>query len=209
MQAEDFGGWPDLDELPLKHMTKEHLFTLASKCSSKSDVHMPVFPTTASPSAADVDIASHTVTPGRNAQIDAATETLASVTPSPGQALKDANVAKAGKLKPPASQKQLEMHRQWQATAESMGGPNARIIVSKPEAKKLIFDVLHDAFAPMNITELHSVRRRRVITKGSTSATALTFPCFLCLAPTGSQGRRSLTRPQAMPQRYGHGQDGR
>ena len=52
----------------------------------------------------------------------------------------------------------LDMHKKWQQQAESMGGPNARIVVEKAKAKALIFDMLHDAFKPMNITQIHSVR---------------------------------------------------
>jgi hypothetical protein len=45
----------------------------------------------------------------------------------------------------------IECHKKWQTEAEKLGGPGVKIIVCKPEAKKLIFDKLHDAFAPMNI----------------------------------------------------------
>ena len=156
-QAADFGGWPEINELPLKTMTKEHLDVLATKCSVQADIEMPIFPKTASLNSDNMTVVSNTITPGPNAQVapDGAGTKLSSVTPSPALALKEANAKKAAKSKPPASKKQLDMHRQWQATAESMGGPDARIMVSKPEAKKLIFDVLHDAFSPMNITELH------------------------------------------------------
>eukprot|EP00957_Ditylum_brightwellii_P187904 14307253-Ditylum_brightwellii.AAC.1 len=47
------------------------------------------------------------------------------------------------------------MHRKWQAEAEKLGGPNVRIVVNKLEAKKLIFDTLHESFRPMNITEIY------------------------------------------------------
>lgn len=58
----------------------------------------------------------------------------------------------------------LELHRKWQQLAEKMGGPSARIVVEKSKAKQLIFDVLHDTFAPMNITQIHTVRfQRRVL----------------------------------------------
>ena len=65
--------------------------------------------------------------------------------------------AKANKSKatPKMSDKALATHRKWQEAAHKMGGPTARIVVSKPKAKQLIFDVLHDSFCPMNVTELH------------------------------------------------------
>ncbi len=49
------------------------------------------------------------------------------------------------------SKSAIEAHRKWQAEAEKLGGPNARVVVSKPEAKKLIFDKLRDEFSPLNI----------------------------------------------------------
>jgi hypothetical protein len=49
------------------------------------------------------------------------------------------------------SKSAIEAHRKWQAEAERLGGPNARVVVSKPEAKKLIFGKLHNEFTPMNI----------------------------------------------------------
>ena len=49
------------------------------------------------------------------------------------------------------SKSAIEAHRKWQAEAEKLGGPDARVVVSKPDAKKLIFDKLYDEFTPMNI----------------------------------------------------------
>ena len=61
------------------------------------------------------------------------------------------------------SKQALALHRKWQEAAEAMGGPDARIVVSKPTAKKLIFDLLHDAFRPLNITHIHKVQCLRII----------------------------------------------
>ena len=47
------------------------------------------------------------------------------------------------------------MHRKWQEAATAAGGPDARIVVSKPEGKKLIYDLLFDAFRPMNINQIY------------------------------------------------------
>jgi hypothetical protein len=214
-QAADFGGWPELEELPLKHMTKEHLEVLAAKCSSQANIEMPIFPelATASPSGTAASDFSNTVTPGPRAQVDpdAAYHDMTTITPSPGFALKEANANKAAaKTKPPVSKKQLEMHQQWQATAESMGGPNARIIVSKSDAKKLIFDALHDAFAPMNITDLHRVRiarNGRCITRscyGKTRPLQQSYSLISILYTIGPQRCCPIAGTQAMPQRYDH-----
>ena len=51
------------------------------------------------------------------------------------------------------SEKAMFYHRKWQAEAEKQGGPNAKIVVSKPEAKKIIFN-LFDEGVPMNINEM-------------------------------------------------------
>jgi hypothetical protein len=56
------------------------------------------------------------------------------------------------------SKKDMETHAKWQKEAEAMGGKDARIVVSKPKAKTLIFELLRDEFAPMNITTINSVR---------------------------------------------------
>ncbi|KAL7550777.1 hypothetical protein ACHAWF_013987 [Thalassiosira exigua] len=88
------------------------------------------------------------------------------VTPSPmppkGAASKGApKGAVVAKPAPPAkkpvlSGKALESHRKWQAEAERMGGPAARIVVDRAGAKKLVFDKLHDDFKPMNINGLYA-----------------------------------------------------
>ena len=48
----------------------------------------------------------------------------------------------------------LAMHKKWQDAATDLGG--GKIIINKIEAKKAIFDMLHDAFRPMNITQIHT-----------------------------------------------------
>ena len=66
---------------------------------------------------------------------------------------KDAGgVAGGGKQK--LSAQTLAMHKKWQDAATDMGG--GKIVINKTEAKKVIFDMLHDAFCPMNITQIHS-----------------------------------------------------
>jgi len=56
-----------------------------------------------------------------------------------------------------APTKALEVHKKWLEAAQSMGGTDARIVVSKPAAKKLIFDFLVNTFQPMNITQIYMV----------------------------------------------------
>jgi hypothetical protein len=80
------------------------------------------------------------------------------VTPSPANL--PAFPVKVGNKKKSAkpNREALEAHRKWQEAAEAMGGPGARIVVKKSEAKKRIYDTLYDAFRPMNITQIHQVR---------------------------------------------------
>jgi hypothetical protein len=71
----------------------------------------------------------------------------------PGKSIDAATTAKNPAVEKPKviSKSAIEAHRKWQAEAEKLGGPDARVVVSKPDAKKLIFDKLHNEFAPMNI----------------------------------------------------------
>ena len=92
--------------------------------------------------------------------------TLLNSKTSQGQETAKAKVAKGASKNTPASNshdskpvsaRALAMHRKWQVAAESMGGRSARIVFSKPAAKKLIFDLLYEAFCPMNITQIYKV----------------------------------------------------
>jgi hypothetical protein len=157
LQENDYGGWPEPNELPIDSMTQEHKDALISKCSRKKDVPMPHF--AASPSKEyENKLVSHTIiTPLRN---DTVTQTAgkkngkSTVTPSPAAGVAAAK-APAAISKP--SKQALEYHRKWQEAAEAMGGPQARIVVAKGAAKKIIFDFLNDAFRPMNITQIYKV----------------------------------------------------
>jgi hypothetical protein len=138
-QEADFAGWPRQEELPLASLTSQHEKVLRKHCSNQPAPRMPQFAETAPPSlqspapTTSAKSASHVVTP-------LVTE-LQVNTP----------------MSKPASKAALAMHRQWQQQAEAVGGPSARIVVQKVKAKKLIFDLMHDAFLPMNITQIHKV----------------------------------------------------
>jgi hypothetical protein len=43
-QEADFGGWPEVGELPVSFMTEEHKSFLRSNCSKRKTVDMPEFP---------------------------------------------------------------------------------------------------------------------------------------------------------------------
>lgn len=149
-KLKDYGGWPeDLSELPLQHMTPAHINLLASKCSRSKDIAMPVFP------------ASHGQDTPKNDNVS-----RTDITPETTQNFSSSDANTLGGQQPVAkapSKQALALHRKWQEAAEAMGGPDARIVVSKPIAKKLIFHLLHDAFRPLNITQIHKVKCWRIV----------------------------------------------
>ena len=153
-QEDDFGGWPDLAELPLSFMSEEHMTLMRAKCSKRKKVAMPTFPPqTSANSPIPHPKTSHTVTPvpqsgssGSNVRPSSNANDVTPMEPKP-----------KNRVAPKPSKEALAIHKKWQEQAEAMGGKDARIIVSKPDAKKLIFELLHDAFRPMNITQVHKV----------------------------------------------------
>jgi hypothetical protein len=148
----------------VKHMTHEHQKALIEHCSKYKDCAMPIFalsPTKDGISSTIINHSANTITPlpilgnleqqqeqhilGRQC-IDVALSSDTSMI---------SNKKPSTELKP--SKAQLEIHRKWQAAAEAEGGSNARIVLYKPTAKKMIFEFLFDAFRPMNITEIYKV----------------------------------------------------
>jgi hypothetical protein len=51
-----------------------------------------------------------------------------------------------------------ELHKRWLNEAEKMGGVGTKVILSKSKAQEAIVQALVDAFRPMNITALYTVR---------------------------------------------------
>lgn len=158
-QEADFEGWPPHEELTLKHTTEEHKRIMIQKCTKQSKPTFPDLWNTCSPTKEDAgsDTMANTITPPPNNILHSSfdqdgrtSSKVAKITPMPGKVI----------VPRPAlpSKSAMDMHRKWQEAAEAVGGAGARIVVSKPAAKKLIFDKLHDAFCPMNITQIHAVR---------------------------------------------------
>lgn len=201
LQEDDFGGWPPVEELPLKYMTEEHKKALITHCSDRADVAMPDFDPAKAPAASPMQNESslHNSHPTVTAAAAATT-----VTPLPGQssmkttttimetAQQPADVDGGGGAKitpaerakkPPAkpSKKDMETHAKWQKEAAAMGGKDARIVVSKPKAKTLIFELLRDEFAPMNITTINNVRVLKrdatYLLETTVTLSHQTFPC--------------------------------
>ena len=162
-------------------MTEEHRKIITDKCSNEENPKMPNVPTSASllvtAGAAKCNKASAITPPPGHSQMVAENQSnvvvgmarggkgkggkkkapKGGVTPEPPNGTADKAAAAASKkpaAKKPPSKTTLEAHKKWQAEAEKRGGPNARIIVSKKDAKKPVFDKLMDSFKPMNITDL-------------------------------------------------------
>lgn len=164
----------------MKYMTQEHKCILASKCSKFKNAAMPLFDDSSeSPSKVSGNssiINSNTISPVSNAAMDdaatsAKTHRVATVSPdAEGKALEGASVKATKPHNSKPSAQLLETHRKWQETAEALGGPGSRIIVSKPEAKKLVYAELYDAFRPMNITDIYKVRLRHISRRFTESA---------------------------------------
>jgi len=141
-QEADFEGWPPIEELPVKYMSPEHVRVMASKCSTLKNPGMPAFPESLSPKGKSAT----------SAATSSANSNPNFVTPPPNDLVQSKSI---GPAKATGKQKALEVHKKWLEAAQSMGGVGARIVVSKPHAKKLIFDYLYDEFKPMNITQIY------------------------------------------------------
>lgn len=157
-------------------MSEDNRKVIAEKCSHQEDPEMPNLPTSlpllATLGEKGDTFAAITPPPGHDQSIAenqsgvvigmarAKKGSKKGVTPSPmppnGTSSKTASKAPSEVVRAP-SKEALAIHRKWQAEAEKQGGPDVRIVVSKPVAKKLIFDMLHDIFRPMNITEIYQV----------------------------------------------------
>lgn len=168
-------------ELPIiEFMTEEHRQVITEKCSNHEEPAMPNLPVSRSLLAtAGADdpkgpgLMAITPPPGHNRAVAENQNNIfigaarkvkkkkGGVTPSPmppkGAAAKGAAATAAAKKKPAAekakimSKKSVAQHAKWQVDAVKVGGPNAKIVLHKPDAKKMIFDKLHDEFCPMNI----------------------------------------------------------
>ena len=152
-------------------MTQEHKDVLLARCSKDKNVPMPVFneqtpakgtrpDTTSTMTLASNAASSCIVTPvplvhsTSLLQQNAAPGTK-SITPSP--ALASAAATKKATAQKQPTKAEIEMMSKWKAAAKKRGG--ADIVLQRTAAKKLIYDLLYDAFCPMNITQIYEVRR--------------------------------------------------
>lgn len=112
-------------------MTEEHREIIAAKCSHPNK--MKEFPNLST--SRPVSLNTSVITPP----------------PTHRRATNDQS-KKAPKPAAKLSKNAMLCHRKWQAEAEKQGGPNAKIVVSKPEAKKIIYQKLQEG--PMNINKM-------------------------------------------------------
>jgi len=78
------------------------------------------------------------------------------------KASKQKNNSTTASAKP--SSTSLTMYHKWQQADEEMGAKGTQIVLDKSQAKKLVFDLLHDQFKPMNITDIYKVQWAKGVT---------------------------------------------
>ena len=158
-QEADFEGWPEApEELPVKHLTKEHMDFMKKHCSdekNKAAIQMPSFPDDAAPPEPTTNTNTpQTMTPvPSQAGKKKGNKVAVGVTPSPHPGA--AGATKPVKA-PKASNRAVEMHKKWQEEATKNGG--GKIVVQKSEAKKKIYDFMCDNFRPYTATVIYNVR---------------------------------------------------
>jgi hypothetical protein len=168
----------------VKYLSDDHKSAIIENCSKYKDCILPNFDQ--SPTKNGCEIINHpsanTITPlpfsgTYEQQQDDGNGGHRNVTPNIDDVLAVGKKKSATELKPP-SKAQLEIHRKWQAAAEVAGGVSARIVLSKPAAKSLIFSYLFNEFFPKNITDIHKVRHDTLRFIGTENSFNLTFLLF-------------------------------
>jgi hypothetical protein len=193
-QDNDFGGWPDEDEMRNHIISPAHANVLRKHCSTNPMVEIPQ---------------SSLSTPNFGSPVP----TNAKKSPKNNVAHLVTPVVSEQEVKMPAkvtSKAAIEMHKKWQQQASAYD-PTARLVIDKTKAKELIFDALHDSFAPMNITQIHTVRSESGICfygyhdKNSAKSQVFSFLSFLggcSLLFLDAQGRSPFSSSQGLSRRY-------
>lgn len=188
-QEMDYGGWPPLEELPVNCLEKNHMQLLVAKCSKKKRPAMPAFEDDDSFSptrdAAQRDDTTNTITPLQQASKGS------KVTPTPAE--------QDTKKKAKNNAIMMKKHQEWQEAANKAGG--GRIVVSKDQAKPLIFQMLYDKMKPMNITQIYTVRvLTRVCAFRVSNNSRYTLILHICFFHyfTGTQGYRTIVYSQVV-----------
>jgi len=152
-------AWEE-EEMPKDqvHLTEEHRRVMAQNCSREENPALPIFSDSGVAAAASADKNKNALTPPPPSQTGKKKNGKPLVTPSPHPltATTGNNGGKKEKAKP--SSNLTAMNEKWQKEATKLGGPNAKIVVQIPAAKKIVYDTCFDAFKPQNLTSLHQVR---------------------------------------------------
>lgn len=152
-QVRDFGGWPEDFEIPEGFHDEEEddVKSNSSVVVTVKDAHHPTSNTKMKNRSASQ------ITPPADSVFAAQDSSVTEKKSSKEGATTFISPVTNNSNKPSAAA--LAMHKKWQEAAENMnsGSSDVRIVLSKPSAKKLIYDCLYDAFAPMNITDIYKV----------------------------------------------------
>ena len=180
-QEGDYGGWPEtVSELPVTFMTLEHRRVVAEKCTGQYSPAMPNIPINdkgdfemleSNHNDGIITAPSNTSSSSNSSQENESKKNIA--LPSPGDASKKTK-GKKKKVKsmvtpspvPPSGANGKSRSRlpslsnhpayaKWQKECQKLGG--GKLVVSKPEIKKMIFELCNDSFAPKNITQIYTV----------------------------------------------------
>lgn len=153
LQEADFMGWPDEEEMRAHIITPKLAKVLKKYCSKDPMVEVPITagPPVKQTSAPVPNLTSPEATRGKNGA-SKSNETVSHLV-TPVVTERDVSMP-CSKV---SDKKAMEMHKKWLKQAQAFD-PNAKLILDMEKAKKLILDVLYDAFAPMNITQIHKVR---------------------------------------------------
>jgi Tat protein secretion system quality control protein TatD with DNase activity len=54
-----------------------------------------------------------------------------------------------------ASKALIEAHKKWEKEMEAAGGKGLILIITTNEAKKVVYDMLKDAYRPMNFNDIY------------------------------------------------------
>jgi hypothetical protein len=182
-------------------MLSDHRAIIIEKCSGRYAPTMPNIPTS-------LDDSSETATGNLSTDMNANDEQVThAITPPPNKLHKSLDIQpgdgkeilKQNMVTPsPAatgpSKQALAIHQKWLETAKALGGD--KLIVSKEAAKKVIFDVLHDAFRPMNITDIFNVSLHDFIVVTMVFDSRVNI---YLIYSKGSQGCCPITGPQILP----------
>ena len=142
---EDFEVWPSPKELAEKANTTSldprHLQFMEQKCSKKRKPSMPSFKSSGKGTNSSVGKnKTNMVTPTNNSLASVKGSTVSQVTTAP---------------KLSSNKTLMDAHKRWEKDMEAAGGKGLTLIINTNEAKKVVYDMLKDAYRPMNFNDIY------------------------------------------------------